>query len=254
VAYFYHVALFLSSQIINVALVVNIGWLLLFLFILNLYYYLFFIIYFLIILSVTINIKTIDNNENINSNSKKNKDNNDIIENSGKKSNKRNNNKNIKEVINNCEYLKVEIINNRTNKFLTPSLVIESKVIINKNSKINNIQIIPNDNKNKQFTNKVYSVNNNIYIKERKIINKNSPIDESSKVVNVGSDKKIKINKIKNNIKIPPIGIQNIGKNKININKLMMPKPEIVLKDIIIYSKNRVDTKRTIRNYRYKRK
>jgi len=254
VAYFYHVALFLSSQIINVALVVNIGWLLLFLFILNLYYYLFFIIYFLIILSVTINIKTIDNNENINSNSKKNKDNNDIIENSGKKSNKRNSNKNIKEVINNCEYLKVEIINNRTNKFLTPSLVIESKVIINKNSKINNIQIIPNDNKNKQFTNKVYSVNNNIYIKERKIINKNSPIDESSKVVNVGSDKKIKINKIKNNIKIPPIGIQNIGKNKININKLMMPKPEIVLKDIIIYSKNRVDTKRTIRNYRYKRK
>jgi len=245
---------FYQATFINVALVINIGWLLLFLFILNLYYYLFFIIYFLIILSVTINIKTIDNNENINSNSKKNKDNNDIIENSGKKSNKRNNNKNIKEVINNCEYLKVEIINNRTNKFLTPSLVIESKVIINKNSKINNIQIIPNDNKNKQFTNKVYSVNNNIYIKERKIINKNSPIDESSKVVNVGSDKKIKINKIKNNIKIPPIGIQNIGKNKININKLMMPKPEIVLKDIIIYSKNRVDTKRTIRNYRYKRK
>ena len=28
----------------------------------------------------------------------------------------------------------------------------------------------------------------------------------------------------------------------------MMPKPEIALKDIIIYSNNRVDTKRTIRN------
>jgi len=125
-----------------------------------------------------------------------------------------NSNKNIEEVINNNERLKVEIINNRTNKSLTPSLVIESKVIINKNSKINNIQVISNDNKNKQFTNKVYSVNNNIYIKERKIINKNSPIDEFSKVVNVDSDKKIKINKIKKIIKIPNIRIQNNNKNK----------------------------------------
>ena len=46
----------------------------------------------------------------------------------------------------------------------------ESNVIINKNSKINNIQIIPNDNKNKQFINKVYSLNNNINIKERKLL------------------------------------------------------------------------------------
>ncbi|KAG4104088.1 hypothetical protein H8356DRAFT_1371050 [Neocallimastix lanati (nom. inval.)] len=128
------------------------------------------------------------------------------------------------------------------------------KFIINKNSKINNTQIIPNNNKNKQFTNKLNSVNNNIYIKERKIINKNSPIDESSKVVNVGSAKKIKINKIKKIIKIPNIRIQNNNKNKININKIFMPKPEIMLKDIIIYSNNRIDTKRTNRNYKYKRK
>jgi len=33
-----------------------------------------------------------------------------------------------------------------------------------------------------------------------------------------------------------------------------MPKPEIMLKEIINYSNNRVDTKQTIRNYRYKRK
>ena len=39
---------------------------------------------------VTMNIKIIDNNENINSNSKKNKDNNDIIENSENIINKRN--------------------------------------------------------------------------------------------------------------------------------------------------------------------
>jgi len=54
----------------------------------------------------------------------------------------------------------------------------------------------------------VYSVNNNINIKDRKIINKNSLIDELYKVVNVGSDKKIKINKIKKIIKIPNIHIQ----------------------------------------------
>ncbi|KAG4087606.1 hypothetical protein H8356DRAFT_1728729 [Neocallimastix lanati (nom. inval.)] len=181
---------------------------------------------------VTINIKTIDNNENINSNSKKNKDNNDIIGNSENIINKRNSNKNIKEVININEPLKVENINNKTNKSITPSLVIESK----------------------QFTNKVNSVNNNIYIKERKIINKNSQIDESSKVVNVGSAKKIKINKIKKIIKIPNIRIQNNNNNKININKILMSKPEIMLKDIIIYSNNRIDTKRTNRNYKYKRK
>jgi len=45
---------------------------------------------------VTINIKTIDHNENINSNSKKNKDNNYIIENYENIINKRNSNKNEK--------------------------------------------------------------------------------------------------------------------------------------------------------------
>ncbi|ORY09938.1 hypothetical protein LY90DRAFT_518792 [Neocallimastix californiae] len=102
--------------------------------------------------------------ENINFN------NNDIIENSENIINKRNSNKNIKEIININEPLKVELINNRTNKSITPCLVMESNVIINKNSKINNIQIIPNDNKNKQFINKVYSLNNNINIKERKLL------------------------------------------------------------------------------------
>ena len=129
----------------------------------------------------------------------------------------------------------------------------ESKIIDNKNSKINNIQITSNDNKNKRFTNNVYSVNNNINIKERKIINKNSPIDESNNVVNVGNDKKIKINKIEKKIKIPYIYIQNNNKYKININKILMPKPEIALKEIIYYN-NRADTKWTVRNYRYKRK
>ena len=162
-------------------------------------------------------------------------------------------NKNIKEVININELLKVKLINNRTNKSITPCLIMESNVIINKNSKINNIQIIPNDNKNNQFINKVHSLNNNINIKERKINNNNSPVDFSN-IINVDSDKEIKIEKIKKKIKTTHIFIQNNGKNKININKLMMPKPEIVLKDIIIYSNNRVDTKRTIRNYRYKRK
>ncbi|KAG4097880.1 hypothetical protein H8356DRAFT_1040449 [Neocallimastix lanati (nom. inval.)] len=183
--------------------------------------------------------------ENINYNNK------NILEDSEIINNKGNNHKIIKEEININESIKVNDINNNS---ITSSLIKESKVIINKNSKINNIQIIPNDNKNKQFTNKVHSVNNNIYIKERKIINKNSPIDESSKVVNVGSDKKIKINKIKKIIKIPYIYIQNNNKYKININKITMPKPEIALKETINYSNNRVDTKRTIRNYRYKRK
>ena len=45
---------------------------------------------------ITINIKTIDHNENINSNSKKNKDNNYIIENYENIINKRNSNKNEK--------------------------------------------------------------------------------------------------------------------------------------------------------------
>jgi len=195
---------------------------------------------------VTINIKTIDNNENINSNSKKNKDNNDIIENSKNIIYKKNSNKNVNEEINIKESVQVDNINSCLTK--------ESKIIDNKNSKINNIQITSNDNKNTRFTNNVYSVNNNINIKERKIINKNSPIDESNNVVNVGSDKKIKINKIEKKIKIPYIYIQNNNKYKININKILMPKPEIALKEIISYNNNRVDTKRIIRNYKYKRK
>ncbi|KAG4094176.1 hypothetical protein H8356DRAFT_1277288 [Neocallimastix lanati (nom. inval.)] len=125
---------------------------------------------------VKININATSYRENINFN------NNDIIENSENIINKRNSNKNIKEVININEPLKVELINNRTNKSITPCLVMKSNVIINKNSKINNIQIIPNDNKNKQFINKVFSLNNNTNIKERKIINKNSSIDESSSI------------------------------------------------------------------------
>jgi len=162
-------------------------------------------------------------------------------------------NKNIKEVININELLKVKLINNRTNKSITPCLIMESNVIINKNSKINNIQIIPNDNKNNQFINKVHSLNNNINIKERKINNNNSPVDFSN-IINVDSDKEIKIEKIKKKIKITHIFIQNNSKNKININKLMMPKPEIALNEVINYSNNRVDTKQIIRNYKYKRK
>ena len=162
-------------------------------------------------------------------------------------------NKNIKEVININELLKVKLINNRTNKSITPCLIMESNVIINKNSKINNIQIIPNDNKNNQFINKVHSLNNNINIKERKINNNNSPVDFSN-IINVDSDKEIKIEKIKKKIKITHIFIQNNSKNKLNINKILMPKPEIMLKEIISYHNNRVDTKRIIRNYRYKRK
>jgi len=200
---------------------------------------------------LTINIKTIDNNENVNSNSERNKDNNDVIENFKNINNKGNNHKNMKEEININESIKVDGINNNS---ITSNLVKESNVIDSKNSKINNIQIIPNNNKNEQFTNTVYSVNSNINIEERKIINNNSPIDEFSKVINVGSDKEIKINIIKKKIKISNIHIRYNNKNKINTNKILMPKPEIAFKEIISYNNNRVDTKRTIRNYRYKRK
>ncbi|KAL6612777.1 hypothetical protein U3516DRAFT_869381 [Neocallimastix sp. 'constans'] len=168
--------------------------------------------------------------------------------------NKGNSHKIVEEEININESIKVDGINNRTNRSITSGLVKEINIIDYNNSKVDNIQITSNDNKNKRFTNNVYSANNNINIKERKIINKNSPIDESNNVVNVGSDKKIKINKIEKKIKIPYIYIQNNNKYKTNINKIMMPKPEIALKETINYSNNRVDTKRTIRNYRYKRK
>jgi len=132
-------------------------------------------------------------------------------------------------------------------------LVTEINIIDSNNSKVDNIQITSNANKNEQFIKKNYSVNNITNIKERKINNNNSPVDFSN-IINVGCDKKIKINKIKKIIKIPYIYIQNNDKNKINIYKIMMPKPEIALKEIINYSNNRVDTKRTNRNYKYKRK
>jgi len=34
----------------------------------------------------------------------------------------------------------------------------------------------------------------------------------------------------------------------------MIPKPEIALKEIIYYDNNCADTKRTVKNYRHKRK
>jgi len=34
----------------------------------------------------------------------------------------------------------------------------------------------------------------------------------------------------------------------------MIPKPEIAFKEIVSYNNNRIDTKRIIRNKRYKRK
>ena len=69
-----------------------------------------------------------------------------------------------------------------------------------------------------------------INIKEKKINNNNFPID-FSKIINVDSNKDIKIEEIKKKIKIKHICIQNNGKNKININKLMILKqPEIAFK------------------------
>ncbi|KAL6590472.1 hypothetical protein U3516DRAFT_835577 [Neocallimastix sp. 'constans'] len=159
-------------------------------------------------------IVIINNKENINSNSK----NKNIINNSENIRNKINSHTIVKEEININETVKVDSIINRINKSLTSGLITEINII-----------------------------------DKRKINNNNSPIDFSN-IINVDSDKKIKINKIKKIIKIPYIYIQNNDKNKINIYKIMMPKPEISLKEIINYSNNRVDTKRTNRNYKYKRK
>ncbi|KAL6635665.1 hypothetical protein U3516DRAFT_791501 [Neocallimastix sp. 'constans'] len=141
--------------------------------------------------------------------------------------------------ININESVKVDSIINRINKSITSGLVTEINIIDSNNSKVDNIQITSNANKNEQFIKKNYSVNNITNIKERKINNNNSPVDFSN-IINVGCDKKIKINKIKKIIKIPYIYIQNNDKNKINIYKIMMPKPEIALKEIINYNNNRI--------------
>ncbi|KAL6602103.1 hypothetical protein U3516DRAFT_831279 [Neocallimastix sp. 'constans'] len=194
-------------------------------------------------------IVIINNKENINSNSK----NKNIINNSENIRNKINSHTIVKEEININESVKVDSIINIINKSITSGLVTEINIIDSNNSKVDNIQIISNANKNEQFIKKNYSVNNITNIKERKINNNNSPVDFSN-IINVDSDKKIQIKKIKKIIKIPYIYIQNNDKNKINIYKIMMPKPEISLKKIINYSNNHVDTKRTNRNYKYKRK
>ena len=133
--------------------------------------------------------------------------------------NKGNSHKIVEEEININESIKVDGINNRTNRSITSGLVKEINIIDYNNSKVDNIQITSNDNKNKRFTNNVYSANNNINIKERKIINKNSPIDESNNVVNVGSDKKKKLIKLKRKLKF------HISIFKITINiKLILIK------------------------------
>ncbi|KAG4101338.1 hypothetical protein H8356DRAFT_1034623 [Neocallimastix lanati (nom. inval.)] len=152
------------------------------------------------------------------------------------------------------ESIKVDSVNNKTNNSITSSLIKELNINDNKCLKINTIQITSYENKNEQFTKKEYLVKNNVNIKERKIDNNISPINEQNKMVKVGSIKEIKIKKIKKIIKISFILIQNNDKDKINTNKFLMPKPEIALKEIISYNNNRIDTKRTIRNYRYKRK
>ena len=80
---------------------------------------------------------------------------------------------------------------------MTFSLIKESNVNDNKNLKINTIQITSYDNKNEQFIKKVYLINNNINIKERKIDNNISPINENNKMGKIGSVNEIEIKKIK---------------------------------------------------------
>ncbi|KAG4083871.1 hypothetical protein H8356DRAFT_1089206 [Neocallimastix lanati (nom. inval.)] len=146
--------------------------------------------------------KNQDNNENINSNSK----NKNIVDNSKNINNKINSHKIVKEEININESVKINGINNRTNKSVTSDFIKEVNIIDSNNSKVDNIQITSNANKNEQFINK-------------------------NKIINVDSNKDIKIEEIKKKIKIKHICIQNNGKNKININKLMILKqPEIAFK------------------------
>ncbi|KAL6621545.1 hypothetical protein U3516DRAFT_811082 [Neocallimastix sp. 'constans'] len=127
-----------------------------------------------------------------------------------------------KNIINNSENIRNKI-NSHT--------MVKEEININESVKVDSII----NRINKSIT----SVNNITNIKERKINNNNSPVDFSN-IINVDSDKKIKINKIKKIIKIPYIYIQNNDKNEINIYKIMMPKPEIALKEIINYSNNRI--------------
>ncbi|KAL6621737.1 hypothetical protein U3516DRAFT_626531 [Neocallimastix sp. 'constans'] len=163
---------------------------------------------------------------------------------------------NIKKNQNNSiEINSIVIINNKENINSNS----KNKNIINNSENIRNkinSHIIVKEEININESVKVDSIFNRInksITPERKINNNNSPIDFSN-IINIDSDKKIKINKIKKIIKIPYIYIQNNDKNKIYIYKIMMPKPEIASKEIIKYSNNRVDTKRTNRNYKYKRK
>ncbi|KAG4089548.1 hypothetical protein H8356DRAFT_1280195 [Neocallimastix lanati (nom. inval.)] len=121
-------------------------------------------------------IVIINNKENINSSSK----NKNIINNSENIRNKINSHTIVKEEININESVKVDSIINRINKSLTSDLVTEINIIDSNNSKVDNIQIISNANKNEQFIKKNYSVNNITNIKERKINNNNSPVDFSN--------------------------------------------------------------------------
>ncbi|KAG4102135.1 hypothetical protein H8356DRAFT_984330 [Neocallimastix lanati (nom. inval.)] len=153
-------------------------------------------------------ILIINNKENINSNGK----NKNISNNSENIRNKINSHTIVKEEININESVIVGSIINRINKSITSGLVKEINIIDSNNSKVDNIQITSNANKNEQFIKKNYSVNNITNIKERKINNNNSPVDFSN-IINVDSDKEIKIEKIKKKIKITHIFIQN------NVNK-----------------------------------
>ncbi|KAG4096417.1 hypothetical protein H8356DRAFT_1309583 [Neocallimastix lanati (nom. inval.)] len=130
--------------------------------------------------------------ENINSNSK----NKNIINNSENIRNKINSHTIVKEEININESVKVDSIINRINKSITSGLVTEINIIDSNNSKVDNIQITSNANKNEQFIKKNYSVNNITNIKERKINNNNSPVDFSN-IINIDNDKKIKLIKLK---------------------------------------------------------
>ncbi|KAL6633195.1 hypothetical protein U3516DRAFT_807939 [Neocallimastix sp. 'constans'] len=124
--------------------------------------------------SIEINsIVIINNKENINSNSK----NKNIINNSENIRNKINSHIIVKEEININESVKVDSIFNRINKSITPGLFKEINIINSNNSKVDNIQITSNANKNEQFIKKNYSVNNITNIKERKVYNNNSPVD-----------------------------------------------------------------------------
>ncbi|KAL6602605.1 hypothetical protein U3516DRAFT_815584 [Neocallimastix sp. 'constans'] len=95
--------------------------------------------------SIEINsIVIINNKENINSNSK----NKNIINNSENIRNKINSHTIVKEEININEYVKVDSIINRINKSITSGLVTEINIIDSNNSKVDNIQITSNANKN----------------------------------------------------------------------------------------------------------